>query len=410
MPTSDHTFDTVKIRKQFPIYTVQRSGTPLVYLDNAATTQKPMVVLERLQQFYSYQNANIHRGIYPLADRATRYYEQSRARVAQFINASQPEEVVFCRGTTEAINMVAQGLRSSLSANHKILVTAMEHHANFVPWQTVCRQTGADFQVLPIKPDGILDMDLLQEAIKEKSTLLAITHISNTLGTINPIKEIAAMASEYGVITVLDAAQSIAFSQINVQDLGIDYMAFSGHKAFGPMGIGVLYGKAEQLSRLEPFQSGGSMIIQVTQDHSTFKPPPYGLEAGTPPVAEAIALATALDFISGLGLDQIREHGQSTLHYARQRLSTIPGIELLGPEAGTSNIISFNLSAIHPHDVATILSEAGVAVRAGHHCTQPLMSALGINSTVRASFTIYNTNEEVDCLVEALKTVRKIMK
>jgi len=402
-------FDTNKIRSQFPIFSTRSSKTPLIYLDNAATTQKPMVVLERLQKFYSYQNANIHRGIYPLADQATKLYEQARSRVAQFINASDPDQIVFCGGTTEAINMVAQGLRHKLAPASKVVVTAMEHHANFVPWQTLCKQTGADFQVIPVTAEGILDLTKLRKALAQKPTLLALTHISNTLGTINPVEEITALARKFGVITVIDAAQSVAFNGVDVEELDCDFLAFSGHKLFGPMGIGVLYGKSHRLAELEPYRQGGSMIVKVTETSSTFRPPPHGLEAGTPAVAEAVGLSAALDFIDGIGLRQIGEHSHQALLYAREQLRSIQGITELGPQTGTSNILSFNLKGIHPHDVATIVADAGVAVRAGHHCTQPLMKALGIHGTVRASFSVYNDQDDVDCLVDALRTVKKIM-
>ncbi|GJM28369.1 MAG: cysteine desulfurase [Cyclobacteriaceae bacterium] len=400
--------DIDNIRRQFPIFSTT-TKTPLVYLDNAATTQKPLVVLERLQRFYSYENANIHRGIYQLADDATRHFEKARSRVAQFINAKYPDEVVFCSGTTEAINMVAQGLRKYLSSDHQLVVTAMEHHANFVPWQTVCNQTGARLRVIAVKPDGTLDRDQLDAAIRQKPAVLALTHISNTLGTINPVHEIVALAKEHGVITVVDAAQSIAYDHLDVKDLDCDFLAFSGHKAFGPMGIGVLYGKEEQLARLEPYQQGGSMIIKVSEESTTFKPPPHGLEAGTPPVAEAVALGTALDFISGIGLSKIKVHNHSILLYAKEKLSSLQGVQQIGPENETSSIVSFLMKDIHPHDVATILGESGVAVRAGHHCAQPLMQALNIHGTVRASFTIYNNREDVDQLIDALKTVEKVM-
>lgn len=400
-------FEVNKIRKQFPIFSVRHSGKPLVYLDNAATTQKPLVVIERLQHFYSYENANIHRGIYRLAHEATLEFEKARETVADFINAAA-DEVVFCRGTTEAINMVAQGLRHQIGTGDEILVTALEHHANFVPWQTLCHQTGARFRVAPIQPDGSLDMAQLRNMLNQKTRILAITHISNSLGTINPLPEIAELAHRHQTLLIADAAQTIAFDQVDVKALDCDFLAFSGHKAFGPTGIGVLFGKKEQLNSLFPFQQGGAMIMNVEEKGSTFKPPPYGLEAGTPPIAQAIGMATALQFISDIGLKTIRAHSQSVLKYAKEQLASIAGINVLGPEV-TSNIVSFTMDGIHPHDIATILGEAGVAVRAGHHCTQPLMLALGINSTVRASFSIYNDEPDADQLVDALKTVKKIM-
>ncbi len=398
-----------RIRRQFPVFRLTDDHPALVYLDNAATTQKPMVVIERLQQFYGHENANIHRGIYRLAHKATQSYERARTKVANFLNAKQPEEVVFCRGTTEAINMVAQGLRHQVTSEDEILVTAMEHHANYVPWQTLCKQTGASFRVAPLKENGSLDLYLLGKMLNKKTRVLAFTHISNTLGTINPVSEIVELAKKHQCLTVLDAAQSVAFDQVDVQDLNCDFLAFSGHKIFGPMGIGVLYGKTELLADLYPYQQGGGMITEVTEQESRFKNPPHGLEAGTPPVAEAIALGTALDFVSEIGLLNIREHSQKTLNYALDGLNRLGKVNTLGPGSGTSNIISFVMDMIHPHDVATILGEAGVAVRAGHHCCQPLMQALGINSTVRASFSIYNDTDDADRLIDALKTVQKIM-
>ena len=329
--------------------------------------------------------------------------------VAKFLNAATEEEVIFCRGTTEGLNMVAQGLRDQLGPEDEILVTAMEHHGNFVPWQTVCKQTAASFRVVPIRPDGQLDMYQMKHMLNPRTRILAVTHISNTLGTINAIHEVIALAHRYQTLVVVDAAQSIAFDQVDVQSMDCDFLAFSGHKAFGPMGIGVLYGKQKHLNNLSPYQQGGAMIINVSDQESTFKPAPHGFEAGTPPVADALGLASALDFITDIGLPEIKEHSQSTLLYAKDQLSTLQGINQLGPTTGTSNILSFTVDPVHPHDVATILGEAGVAVRAGHHCTQPLMQALGINSTVRVSFSIYNDQDDVDQLVDALKTVRKIM-
>lgn len=400
--------DVDKIRNQFPIFSISHDGKLLVYLDNAASTQKPLVVIERLQRYYSYENSNIHRGIYHLAHRATQQYEEARKKTASFINADS-EEVVFCRGTTEAINMVAQGIRHRLGPEDEILVTAMEHHANYVPWQTLCKQTGAGFRAVPVNADGTLDLSKLRAMLNNKTRVLAISHISNTLGTINPISEIVQMAHKHQALVLVDAAQSIAFDQVDVKDLDCDFLAFSGHKAFGPMGIGVLYGKIDHLADLQPYQQGGAMILSVTEEDSTFKPPPHGLEAGTPPVAEVIALGTALDFIKQLDLSLIKDHSQSILQYAKDRLASFQGIEQKGPPTGTSSILSFLIDDIHPHDIATILGEAGVAVRAGHHCTQPLMQALGINSTVRVSFSIYNDRDDVDHLVDALKTVKKIM-
>ncbi len=401
--------DVAKIKSQFPIFSGKHGLNSLIYLDNAATTQKPMVVLERLQQFYSYQYASIHRGIYQLAHQATAYYEAARHKTASFLNAENHDEVVFCKSTTEALNMVAQGLKSRIKAGDEILTTALEHHANYLPWQILCKQTGASFRVAPIKPDGTLDLNTLQTMISGNTKVLALTHISNTLGTINPVQEIISMARQRGCLVVLDAAQSIAFDKIDVQTLDCDFLAFSGHKIFGPTGIGVLYGKLGALNELQPYQYGGAMIVEVTQQESTFKQAPHGLEAGTPPIAEAIALGSALDFVTEIGLNKIKHHGQSLSEYAKERLRTIPEIRLEGPLRDTGGIISFHLDGIHPHDIATILGDQGIAVRAGHHCCQPLMQALGIIGTTRASFSIYNNEDDIDQLVEALRTVKKIM-
>jgi cysteine desulfurase/selenocysteine lyase len=402
-------FDVAKLRKQFPIFSVKHGEKALVYLDNAATTQKPMVVLERLQRYYSYENASIHRGIYPLAYHATLLYETAREKTAKFLNAHTQKEIVFCKSTTEALNMVAQGLRNSIGPGDEILVTAMEHHANYVPWQTLSKQTGASFQVVPVRHDGTVDLKILKMMLNRNTKVFAFTHISNTLGVINPVHEMVDMAHQCGSLTVLDAAQSVAFDQVDVQDIDCDFLAFSGHKTFGPTGIGILYGKSEQLNQLEPYQLGGAMIVEVNQQESTFKQAPHRFEAGTPPIAEAIALATALEFISEINLDQIKVHSQAILEYAKSQLKTVQGMKLEGPSTGTSNIISFQIEDIHPHDVATILGEQGIAVRAGHHCCQPLMHAMGITGTTRASFSIYNDESDVDSLVDALMTVKKIM-
>lgn len=402
--------DVNLIRKQFPIlYTRNDSGQPLAYLDNAATTQKPWIVIESINQFYRTQNANIHRGIYELAYQATQAYELARQQVALFINASQPQEVIFCRGTTEAVNMVAHGWGQHLRAEDEVLVTTQEHHSNFVPWQTVCQRKGAGFRVVDLQENGAIDTQKLAAALTPRTRMLAITHISNTLGIINPLKEIVALARQNGTLIFVDGAQSIAYDTVDVQDLDCDFFAFSGHKAFGPMGIGVLYGKYQHLESMNPYQQGGSMIYEVSTPKTIFKEPPQRFEAGTPPVAEAIALGVALEFITKTGIRKIKEHTNQIREYARQQLKELQDLQIMGPDTPTSGIISFNIKDIHPHDVATILGEAGVAVRAGHHCTQPLMQHFGIAGTVRASFSIYNHREEVDQMVRALATVKQIM-
>ncbi len=403
--------DVSLIRKQFPILsTVNDAGKPLVYLDNAATTQKPWVVLESLSNYYRTLNANIHRGIYDLADKSTKAYEQSRGKVAQFLKVEHPEEIIFCRGTTEAINMVAHGWgMDQLKPGDEVLVTAMEHHANFVPWQIACERSGAKFKVLPLNNHGGLNMESLKEALTPHTRMLAITHISNTLGCINPIHEIVKIAHSNGTLVMVDGAQSVSFQELNLQDLDCDFFAFSGHKIFGPMGVGVLYGKRELLQKMSPYQQGGSMIYQVGEQKTTYKAPPHRFEAGTPPVADAVALGTALDFVTGIGLASIQDHQIQLRNYAWERLAATDQVQLLGSPNLSAGIISLNVENIHAHDVATILGEAGIAVRAGHHCTQPLMDHLGISGTVRVSFSVYNDFKEVDQLIDALVTTRKIM-
>ena len=403
--------DVHLIRQQFPILaTKDGSGRPLIYLDNAATTQKPWVVLEQLQEYYQTSNSNIHRGIYHLADKATRWYEQSRKKVAEFLNAPQSDTIIFCSGTTEAINMVAHGWGAdNLQAQDEVLVTAMEHHANYVPWQVICERKGATFKQLPLEQDGTINLSTLKESLTSKTRLLALTHISNTLGIINPIQEIVEIAHQNGTLVLLDGAQSVAFDEVDLQALDCDFFAFSGHKIFAPMGIGVLYGKPSLLEQMSPYKQGGAMIYQVSPQKTTYKEPPHRFEAGTPPVAGAIALGTALDFVSNIGLTHIKNHSLELRNYAWEKLSAVDEIRLLGKAEDSAGIISFNLADIHAHDVATILGEAGVAVRAGHHCTQPLMDHFGIPGTVRVSFSIYNHQQEVDQLLQALATTRTIM-
>ncbi len=403
-------FDARLIRNQFPILNTQdRKGQPLVYLDNAATTQKPWQVMEALADFYEHHNANIHRGIYQLADDATQAYESVRAQVAQFINAT-PEEVIFCGGTTEAINMVAHGWGyDTLSPGDEVLVTAMEHHANFVPWQVICDRTGATFKVLPLEPDGSLSLTSLEQALTKKTKLLAITQISNTTGIINPLAEITKMAHQNDTLVLVDAAQSIANDQIDVQSMNCDFLAFSGHKLYGPMGVGVLYGKSTHLEKMSPFQQGGSMIYQVSNNKTTFKKAPHKFEAGTPPVAAALGLGAAIRFINTLGMANIKAHAQELRTHAWGKLSDMNDVALYGVALESGAIISLNIKDIHPHDVATVLGEAGLAVRAGHHCTQPLMQHYGIVGTVRISFSVYNTLSEIDHFISALSKVKSLL-
>ena len=403
-------FNIKKIRQDFPILSQKLpNGRPLVYLDNAATTQKPRLVIEAIQQYYSNQNANIHRGIYHLAAEATRRYELVRQQLRAFIGAKQAAEVVFTRGTTEGINLVAQSFAlPRLEAGDEVLISAMEHHSNLLPWQLICKKAGAKLRIIPMNKKGELVLDDLDKLLHSKTKMLAINHVSNALGTINPLQIILAEARKKNIPSLIDAAQSVAYYPINVQELDCDFLVFSSHKMFGPMGIGVLYGKAKHLKTMSPYQYGGEMIRSVSFEESTFAKIPHKFEAGTPHVAGVLGLGAALIYLESLDKNAVLKQLKSLTTYATQQLQTIKGLQLIGTAKQKSAIFSFSLSDVHPHDIATILNESGVAVRAGHHCAQPIMDFFGVPATVRASFSFYNTKEEIDVLVEALKEVKKI--
>lgn len=396
-------WNTDAIRSQFPILQTD-TDTPLVYLDNAATTQKPEVVLQSMDQFYRRNNANVHRGIYPLAYRATLAYEHARERVQAFLNARDQREIVLVRGATEGINLVAQSfLADRLTSGDEVLITAMEHHANLVPWQQLCERRDARLRVIPMRSDGSLQLDEVENLMNERTKMVAVVHISNSLGTINPIETIIKAAQSRGIPVLIDAAQSAAYYPLDVQELGCDFLVFSGHKLFGPMGIGVLYGRMEHLRTMIPYQTGGEMIRSVSFAETTFAAPPNRFEAGTPNVAGAVGLAAAIQFIEDTGQNEMRHHLEMLLQYATEKLERLEDLRIIGRAPEKSGIISFQFGRIHPHDLATWLGEAGVCVRAGHHCTQPVMDFFEVPATVRASFSIYNTKEEVDILVEALR-------
>ncbi len=396
-------FDVSRVRADFPILSqTTRSGRPLVYLDNAATTQKPRQVIEELTRFYAGGNANIHRGVYELSEKATAAFEAARERVARFLGAS-PAEIVFTRGTTEAINLVAQSWgRSTLRPGDEVLVTTMEHHSNLVPWQLVCQQTGAGLRAVPITDRGELDLAAADGLLGDRTRLLAIGHVSNALGTVNPVRELAARARARGALVLVDGAQSVPHLRIDVAELGCDFFAFSGHKVYGPTGVGVLYGRADLLAAMPPWQAGGNMIERVTLEHSTWAPPPARFEAGTPPIAEVLGLASALDYIEAVGIDGIAAWEGELLRQATERLGAIPGVRLVGTAREKVTVLSFILDRVHPHDVAAVLDDEGVAVRAGHHCAQPVMTRFGIPATVRASFGLYNTPEEIEALARGV--------
>jgi cysteine desulfurase/selenocysteine lyase len=404
------TVNWASIRADFPILDQKVHGQPLIYFDNAATTQKPRAVLNALRYYYEHDNANVHRGIHELSNRATAAFETARARAAKFINARSADEIIFTRGTTEGINLVAQAWGSkNIKAGDQILLTEMEHHSNIVPWQLLAERTGAELVYLPITGDiGLLDLNRLGECLTKKVKLLALTHISNSLGTINPVTDFCARARKLGVTTLVDAAQSAGHRLIDVQEIGCDFLAFSGHKMCGPTGIGVLYGRQEVLEKMPPYQGGGEMILNVEFQRSTWKHAPHKFEAGTPDISGAVGLHAAMDYLDKVGRGNIAHHDQELGAYAYAQLSRLKqGIRLFGPHIGRAGLVSFLLKEIHAHDVVTVADQRGVALRGGHHCNQPLMRKLGVESTARASFFFYNTTAEIDRFVEVLGEIQK---
>jgi cysteine desulfurase/selenocysteine lyase len=397
--------DVGRIREDFPILSqITRSGHPLVYLDNAATSQKPRPVIDAIAGFYRSGNANIHRGLYELSERASAAVDEARNRVARFLGAPSAAEIVFTRGTTEAINLVAQSWgRSTLRSGDEVLVTGMEHHSNLVPWQLVCQQTGARLRAVPITDRGELDLEAFDRLLGDRTRLLAVGHVSNALGTVNPVRELTARAHAKGALVLVDGAQSAPHLPIDVGELGCDFFAFSGHKLYGPTGVGVLYGRAAILAEMPPWQGGGDMIDQVTLEHSTWAAPPARFEAGTPPIAEIVGLAAALDYIESIGRDRIGAWECELLRLATARIGALPGVRLVGTAPDKAAVLSFLLEGVHPHDLGTILDDQGVAVRAGHHCAQPVMARFGIPATVRASFAFYNTPDEIESLVRGVQ-------
>ena len=409
-PPASGTIDWSALRADFPILHQQVHGQPLIYLDNAATSQKPRAVLEALRLYYERDNANVHRGSHELSNRATTAFEAARTRAAQFINARSADEIIFTRGTTEGINLVAQAWGSkNVKAGDTILLTEMEHHSNIVPWQLLAERTGAKLAYLPITGDiGLLDLARLDEQLGSGVKLLALTHISNSLGTINPVADICARARKRGITTLVDAAQSAGHRPIDVQEIGCDFLALSGHKMCGPTGIGILYGRQETLETMPPYQGGGEMILNVDFQRSTWKQPPHRFEAGTPDISGAVGLHAAMDYLDQIGRHNIARHDQELGAYAYAALSRLKdGIRLFGPHIGRAGLVSFLLKDVHAHDVVTVADQRGVALRGGHHCNQPLMRKLGVESTARASFYFYNTTAEIDRFVEVLGEIQK---
>jgi cysteine desulfurase/selenocysteine lyase len=395
--------DVERVRQDFPILTRTPRGQRLAYLDSAATAQKPRVVVDTMREFYLHHNANISRSVHQLSEEATIAFEEAREVVRRFLNAEAVEEIVFTAGTTAAINLVAQAWGgATLHAGDEVIVTGYEHHSNFVPWQTVAHRTGAAFRMVPVSPDGTVDLDAYQALLGPRTKVVALSHASNVLGTVTPLVEMTRMAHQAGAVVVVDGAQAVPHLPVDVRALDADFYAFSGHKLYGPTGIGVLYGRRHLLRRMPPWQTGGGMIERVTVEATTWAAPPARFEAGTPAVAEAIGLAAAIRYLEGLGLDAIATHEASVLAYALAQLAEVPGIRLHGSAPQRIGVLSFVLGEIHPHDLGTILDAAGVAVRAGHHCAQPLMQALRLPATVRASLGVYNTREDIDQLVAGL--------
>ncbi len=395
--------DPSKVRAEFPIYSNTAADRPFVYLDSAATAHKPCCVIDAVADFYSLHNASVHRGVYELSIRATEMYEQARAAVAHFLNANRSEEIVFVRGVTEAMNLLASSLGQQLKPGDEVIVTVMEHHSNLIPWQEMCRQRGATLRAVDIDERGELNMDEYTSLLNDRTRIVAFTHISNVLGTVNPINEMVRLAQQVGAITVIDGAQAACHLPIDVQDIGCDYYAISGHKMYGPTGIGALYGKYDQLCKLPPYQTGGSMIESVSIESATWAKPPARFEAGTPNIAGAIGLAAAVDFLTSMGIERAKKHEDRLCKQLISTLSEIDGVRVLGDAPDRAPVVSFIVDRVHPHDLATILDGTGVAVRAGHHCCQPLMHRLGTTATTRASLGVYNQAKDIDALAQGIQ-------
>jgi cysteine desulfurase / selenocysteine lyase len=408
--TIENKLDVYKIREQFPILLREVKGKPLIYFDNAATAQKPQVVIDAITNYYSHYNANVHRGIHQLAEEATMAMESTRDAAQKFINAATREQIIFTRGTTEGINLVAYSWgRQNINAGDEIIISAIEHHSNIVPWQMLCEEKKAVLKIIPADVNGELRMDEYKKLLSSKTRLVAVGHASNALGTINPVKEIIEAAHKTGALVLIDGAQSVVHLDIDVQEMDCDFFVFSSHKLYGPTGIGILYGKEELLETMPPFMGGGEMIKEVTFDKTTYNDLPYKFEAGTPNIADTIALKAAFDFIEQTGKEKIRKHEEELLHYATEKLEEIPGVKIIGKARNKVSVISFVVAGAHPQDIGILLDNRGIAVRTGHHCAQPCMDFYGIPGTVRASFALYNTREEIDELIIGLNKAIKML-
>jgi cysteine desulfurase/selenocysteine lyase len=405
----NQSFNLENIREDFPILDQEINGSPLAYFDNAASTQKPKAVIDAVKNYYEHDHSNVHRGVHSLSVRATESYEESRKKIAQFINANSPNEIIFTRGTTESINILASSLSDLVKQGDEILISTMEHHSNIVPWQELCIRTGAVLKIIPINNLGELQLDSLEKLLSKKTKIISVTHISNTLGTINPIKKIIELAHLHDAYVVIDGAQAIAHTPVDVQSLDCDFYTFSGHKLYGPTGIGVLYGKEDLLKKLPPYQFGGEMILKVTFEKTSYNTLPYKFEAGTPNIAGSIGLSAAIGYLNSLPIDLCHQHEMEIHDYALDQLKSFSNVQLVGTSHKKSPIISFVIKDIHPHDVGTILNQKGVAVRTGHHCTMPLMEFFNISGTIRTSFSFYNSKNEVKRLVNALEIAFKML-
>ena len=408
-PPPAQAFDVARLRADFPILKTRPGGNPLVYLDNAASSQMPQQVIDRLVHYQTSQHANIHRAVHTLSEIATAEYEEARRKLARFVNAREEREVIFTSGTTEAINLAMHGYgRKFIGAGDEIILTTLEHHSNIVPWQMLAEEKGAKIRVVPINDAGELLIDEYEKLFNKRTRLVGVTHVSNALGSVNPVKQMIAFARARGVPVLVDGAQAVPHMQVDVQDLDCDFYAFSGHKLCGPTGIGVLYGKAALLERMQPFKGGGDMILSVTFEKTTYNVIPQKFEAGTPPIAAAIGLGAAIDYLSAIGMDAIAAHEHALLDYATAQLESMPGVRLIGTAAQKAAVLSFKLDGVHPHDVGTLLNQDGVAIRTGHHCAQPVMQRFKVPATSRASFAFYNTMADVEALVAGIRNVQKI--
>jgi len=408
-PARQAAFDVYKVRAEFPILARKIQGKPLVYLDNAATSQKPQAVIDAIVHYYTTENANIHRGVHTLSMQATESYERARAIVQRVLNAAEPGEIIFVRGSTEGINLVAQTWgRTHIGRGDEIIISTMEHHSNIVPWQILCEQQGAKLLIAPISDDGELLLDEFEKLLGPKTKFVSMAHISNALGTVNPVRKVVELAHRCNARVLVDGAQAIPHMSVDVHALDCDFYVFSGHKVYGPTGIGALYGKAELLDAMPPYQGGGDMISSVTFEKTLYNRVPHKFEAGTPNVSGAIGLGTALEYINAIGMDRIAAHEHQVLAYGTERLQAIPGLRLIGTAREKAGVLSFVVDGIHPHDVGTILDQEGIAVRTGHHCAQPLMQRFGVPATARASLALYNTVEEIDALANGLQKVREV--